>query len=118
MVKQVLDNKRVSAVLQEVALLLELKGENPFKVKAYSNGVAIELNTYPYRLDMDWRWCKNAKEKGAKIAMNPEAHDEEGLKDIYYGVGSGRKGWLELGDILNAMDFGETKAFLKRRKSS
>jgi DNA polymerase (family 10) len=37
MVKQSLDNKGVSTVLQEVALLLELKGENPFKVKAYSN---------------------------------------------------------------------------------
>jgi len=44
MVKQVLDNKKVSAVLQEVALLLELKGENPFKVKAYSNAArTIEI---------------------------------------------------------------------------
>jgi len=32
-----LDKKEISTVLQEVALLLELKGENPFKVKAYSN---------------------------------------------------------------------------------
>src|SRR4030043_2490595 len=44
MVKQVLDNKRGSTVLQEVALLLELKGENPFKVKAYSNAArTIEI---------------------------------------------------------------------------
>ena len=86
--------------------------------EASRSGVAIELNTHPYRLDMDWRWCKYAKEKGAKIAMNPDAHDEEGLKDTYYGVGIGRKGWLEPGDILNAMDFGEMKAFLKRRKPS
>jgi len=40
----VLDNKGVSAVLHEVALLLELKGENPFKVKAYSNAArSIEI---------------------------------------------------------------------------
>jgi len=39
-----LDNKGVSAVLHEVALLLELKGENPFKVKAYSNAArSIEI---------------------------------------------------------------------------
>jgi len=86
--------------------------------EASRSGVAIELNTHPYRLDMDWRWCKYAKEKGVKIAMNPDAHDEEGLKDTYYGVGIGRKGWLEPGDILNAMDFGEMKAFLERRKPS
>jgi len=34
----------VSTVLQEGALLLELKGENPFKVRAYSNAArSIEI---------------------------------------------------------------------------
>jgi DNA polymerase (family 10) len=84
--------------------------------EASRSGVAIELNTHPFRLDMDWRWCKYAKEKGVKIAMNPDAHDEEGLKDTYYGVGIGRKGWLEPGDILNTKDFQEMKTFLERRK--
>jgi DNA polymerase/3'-5' exonuclease PolX len=36
MVKQAVDNKGVSTILEKVALLLELKGENPFQVKAYS----------------------------------------------------------------------------------
>jgi DNA polymerase (family 10) len=84
--------------------------------EASRSGVAIELNAHPYRLDIDWRWCKEAKEKGVKIAINPDAHDEEGLRDTYYGVGIGRKGWLEPGDILNAMDSEETKTFLERRK--
>jgi DNA polymerase (family 10) len=84
--------------------------------EASRSGVAIELNAHPYRLDIDWRLCKYAKEKGVKIAINPDAHEEKGLKDTYYGVGIGRKGWLEPGDILNAMDFGEMKAFLERRK--
>jgi DNA polymerase (family 10) len=84
--------------------------------EASRSGVAIELNAHPYRLDIDWRLCKYAKEKGVKIAINPDAHDEKGLKDTYYGVGIGRKGWLEPGDILNAMDFEEMKAFLGRRK--
>jgi DNA polymerase (family 10) len=60
--------------------------------------------------------CKYAKEKRVKIVINPDAHDEEGLKDTYDGVGIGRKGWLEPGDILNAMDFGQMKAFLEGRK--
>jgi len=84
--------------------------------EASRSGVAIELNAHPYRLDIDWRWCKDAKEKGVKIAINPDAHDEGGLKDTYYGVGIGRKGWLESGDILNAMGSEEMKAFLERRK--
>ena len=127
-----------------MALLLELKGENPFKVKAYGHptgrlllarepytidmirlideasrsGVVIELNAHPYRLDIDWRLCKYAKEKGVKIAINPDAHEEDGLKDTFFGVGIARKGWLELGDILNTIDLEEMRDFLKRRKLS
>jgi DNA polymerase (family 10) len=86
--------------------------------EASRSGVSIELNAHPYRLDIDWRLCKYAKEKGIKIAINPDAHDEEGLKDTYYGVGIGRKGWLEPGDVLNTMDLDEMKGFLERRKPS
>ena len=86
--------------------------------EASRSGVAIELNAHPYRLDIDWRLCKYAKEKGVQIAINPDAHEETGLKDTFYGVGIARKGWLEPKDILNAMDFGEMKAFLERRKPS
>jgi DNA polymerase (family 10) len=57
-------------------------------------GVAIELNAHPYRLDIDWRLCKYVKERRVKIAINPDAHEENGLKDTYYGVEIGRKGWL------------------------
>ena len=84
--------------------------------EASRSKVAIELNAHPYRLDIDWRLCKYAKEKGVKIAINPDAHEEKGLKDTYYGVGIGRKGWLEPENILNAMDLGEMKSFLERRK--
>ena len=86
--------------------------------EASRSGVSIELNAHPYRLDIDWRLCKYAKEKGIEIAINPDAHDEEGLKDTYYGVGIGRKGWLEPGDVLNTMDLDEMKGFLERRKPS
>lgn len=86
--------------------------------EASRSGVAIELNAHPYRLDIDWRLCKYAKEKGVKIAINPDAHQEEGLKDTYFGVGIARKGWLEAGDILNTMTLEEMEDFLKRRRPS
>jgi DNA polymerase (family 10) len=54
--------------------------------------------------------------KGTKIAVNPDAHDEEGLKHTYFGVGMGRKGWLEPKDILNTMNLEERKDLLKSRK--
>jgi DNA polymerase (family 10) len=67
-------------------------------------GKCIEINAHPSRLDLDWRMCKYAKEKGVKIAINPDAHVVDGLHDVRYGVGIARKGWLEKNDVLNTMD--------------
>jgi len=83
--------------------------------EAAGTGVAMELNAHPYRLDIDWRLCKYAKEKGLTMAINPDAHHEKGMNDTYYGVGIGRKGWLEPGDVLNTRSLEEMKEFLKER---
>jgi DNA polymerase (family 10) len=64
-------------------------------------GKVIEINAHPTRLDLDWRLCKYAKEKGVMIAINPDAHNAEGLRDVFYGVGVARKGWLEKQNVLN-----------------
>lgn len=65
-------------------------------------GKIIEINAHPIRLDLDWRLCKYAKEKGVMISINPDAHNIDGLKDVDYGVGIARKGWLEKKEVLNA----------------
>lgn len=64
---------------------------------------AVELNASPYRLDLDWRFCKRAKELEVPVVINPDAHSIKGLGDIDYGVMVARKGWLENGDILNSL---------------
>jgi len=38
------DNRAIEAALNEIAQLLELKGENPFKVRAYQNGARAVAN--------------------------------------------------------------------------
>ena len=84
--------------------------------EAARTGVAIELNAHPFRLDIDWRLCKYAKEKEVKVIINPDAHNEEGLRDTPFGVGIARKGWLEPADILNTLDVEAMNVFLKGRK--
>lgn len=66
-----------------------------------ANGVSIELNANPYRLDIDWSWIPYAREKGVTICINPDAHSKEGIKDIRYGVMAARKGGLSAADCLN-----------------
>src|SRR5262245_35392978 len=44
-----LDNRPIARILKETADLLELKGENPFKSRAYRNGADIVAN-HPHRV--------------------------------------------------------------------
>jgi DNA polymerase (family 10) len=66
-------------------------------------GKIIEINANPRRLDLDWRLCKYAKEKGVRICINPDAHSVLGLQDVHYGVGVARKGWLERSNVINTL---------------
>lgn len=68
---------------------------------AARRGVAIEINSNPHRLDLDWRWCRKAKDLGIPLAICPDAHDIAGLSHVIYGVGIARKGWLTADDIFN-----------------
>lgn len=77
-------------------------------------GKAIEINAHPLRLDLDWRLCKYAKEKGMKISINPDAHNIEGLNDVKYGVGIARKGWLEIEDVINCWSLKEVEKYLNK----
>jgi DNA polymerase (family 10) len=85
---------------------------------AAQTGTIIELNASPYRLDIDWRYMKHAKEKGVMISINPDAHAATGLAEIFYGIGIARKGWQEKKDILNTRTTAEITEILRRRKSS
>jgi len=69
----------------------------------------IEINANPHRLDLDWRLLGYAKQKGVKIAINPDAHNLRGLKHVMYGVRMARKGWLTHNDVVNTYSYTKFK---------
>lgn len=69
-----------------------------------ANGVSIELNAHPWRLDVDWTWIPYARERGVLISVNPDAHATSGINDIRYGIMAARKGGLDAEGCLNARD--------------
>ena len=79
-------------------------------------GVVIEINASPYRLDLDWRWIPYALEKGAMLSINPDAHETDGLYDMYYGTLVARKGGLTAEKCLNAFGLNEIESFWKDKK--
>jgi DNA polymerase (family 10) len=79
-----------------------------------ANGVSIELNASPYRLDLDWRYIYAAMEKGVFVSINPDAHKIEGLRDMEYGVRVGRKGGLLKSLTLNALSLPDILKFFSK----
>jgi DNA polymerase (family 10) len=85
---------------------------------AAEHGVIMELNASPYRLDLDWRVLKQAKELGVAVSINPDAHSTEGLADVRYGVGIARKGWLTRKDVFNTRTAADVTQALSRRRGA
>ncbi|WP_448697323.1 helix-hairpin-helix domain-containing protein [Mucilaginibacter sp. AW1-3] len=81
-----------------------------------ANGVVIEINANPLRLDLDWRWHQYALDKGVILSINPDAHRNEGYHDMYYGTLIGRKGGLTAAQCLNARSVEEIKNIFAARK--
>lgn len=80
------------------------------------HGVAIELNAHPYRLDMDWRFVREATERGVMISINPDAHSIGELRNVRYGVAVARKGGLTADKCLNALSVSEFSDWLTERR--
>ncbi len=81
-----------------------------------ANGVSIEINASPWRLDIDWQWIPYCMEKGVMISINPDAHEMMGYHDMYFGVMSGRKGGLIKELTLNALTKEEIDLYFKKKK--
>lgn len=82
-----------------------------------ANGVAIEINANPLRLDLDWRWHRYAVEKGVLLSINPDAHRNSGFQDMQYGVHVARKGGLTAGNCLNTFSLERIKEYFHRQRS-
>ncbi|MDZ7631486.1 MAG: PHP domain-containing protein [Gemmatimonadaceae bacterium] len=86
--------------------------------RAAQLGVAVELNADPHRLDLDWRWCRAARDAGVQVELGPDAHSIAGLDHVSLGVSMARKGWLGASDVLNTRSADEVLAFARRRRDA
>ncbi|KAA0259169.1 DNA polymerase/3'-5' exonuclease PolX [Deferribacter autotrophicus] len=92
-------------------LLLSREGytfdeDEVFKV-CKENGVVIELNANPHRLDIDWRRMEYVHKYNLLISISPDAHYKEGFDDLRFGVYVARKGCIIKEQVLNTKSFDE-----------
>src|SRR5262245_8324974 len=89
--------------------------ERVFAAAAERN-VAIEINSDPRRMELDWRHWPRAKEMGVRTAINPDAHAPRQLDFVHYGTVIARKGWLEKGDVVNTWTLADVKKFFRQAR--
>ncbi len=78
-------------------------------------GVFLEINAQPERLDLNDIYAKAAKEEGILLSIATDAHDPMSLDFMIYGIYQARRGWIEAEDLLNTRTLPELRRVLKRR---
>jgi DNA polymerase (family 10) len=76
--------------------------------------VAMELNAYPDRLDLNDRHLRMARERGVKIVINTDAHHTTHFEKLKYGILQARRAWLTKADVLNTLPAEKLATALKR----
>lgn len=70
---------------------------------AAKHKVAMELNSYPDRLDLNDVHLRQAKQHGVKIVINTDSHHTSHMEKIRYGILQARRAWLTKDDVLNTL---------------
>lgn len=83
---------------------------------AIENETYLEINCSRYRLDLNDASVRQAAKKGARFAINPDAHSPRGIDDASLGVLVARRAGLEAHQVLNAAPAEEVYAELSARK--
>lgn len=77
------------------------------------NNKALEINSWPLRLDLSDSLIKQAVEYGVKLVIDTDSHATNQMNLMKYGVAMARRGWATKDDIINALSYNEFTKWLK-----
>ena len=86
---------------------------------AAETGTAMEIDGAPGHLDMDGAVARRAAEAGVTIAIDSDCHRAEALaRQMRFGIGTARRGWIQPDHVLNARSVETVRAFVARKRAS
>ena len=83
---------------------------------AKANGVALEINSQPHRLDLCDTHARLARDRGVKLVIDSDAHYVEALDYPRWGVMTARRAWVTRDDVLNTRPLKKFLAGLRRNR--
>ncbi|TDC97472.1 DNA polymerase/3'-5' exonuclease PolX [Actinomadura sp. 7K507] len=81
---------------------------------AARTGTAMEIDSFPDRLDLPADLVRRAKRFGVKFSIDTDAHSLGHHRNIRYGVGTAQRGWLTPEDVINTWPLDRLRAFLRK----
>jgi DNA polymerase (family 10) len=106
---EAIHNENVSAIAHPTGRIIQRRRGYPLDLErvleaAREQGVMMEINAFPDRLDLDELNCRRAKEMGVTLCIGTDAHTPDQMDFLPLGVAVARRGWLEAGDLANTLD--------------
>jgi DNA polymerase (family X) len=75
---------------------------------------ALEINSFPERLDLVDRHVRRAIDVGARVVINTDAHAPAHFANIRYGVEMSRRGWAQRENVINTWSWPDLEAWIRR----
>jgi DNA polymerase (family 10) len=82
---------------------------------AAANGVAMEINASPRRLDLSDEHVVVAREAGCLFAISTDAHSLPELDYLRFGAGTAQRGWLTPDRVITTWPLERLRAFLAKQ---
>lgn len=94
---------------------IEFDLEEVFRAAART-GTAMEVNSFPDRLDLKDEHILWARHHGVKFAVNTDSHSSVHLSLMRFGVATAQRGWLTKDDVINAWPLAKLRRFLRKAR--
>jgi DNA polymerase (family 10) len=79
------------------------------------NNKALEINSWPQRLDLSDTMIRQAVKYGVKLVIDTDSHEVHQMTLMRYGIAMARRGWAQKSDIMNTLSYFEFIEWLKAR---
>ncbi len=118
-----MENPRVDVIGHPTGRLIgkrpaiELDFDEVFKAAART-GTAMEINSFPDRLDLKDEHILWGRRQGVRFAINTDSHAPVHLPLMRFGVATAQRGWLTKDDVINAWPLQKLRRFLSKGPTS
>ncbi len=118
-----IENPYVAAIGHPTGRIINERDAMPLDIDAViqaaaRTGTALEINANDHRLDLKDQHARRARELGATVVINTDAHHTAELEHMHYGVVTARRGGLGPEHVLNTRAASEVAAFVHRKRAA